>query len=158
MASTVRVNSSIWADRVRPFLLVVYSWVHTPVTAIPGRSRKVDKIFSGSLEKKPPKPMPVSIWMWASATVERASATPLRASPLSWEPTVQITFRSSSCSSSSRSVVQRSMRISSSTKPAFRRAAASATSDTAKRPMPSARRTRASSTRPAPWPSPVTTP
>ena len=50
-----------------------------------------------------------------------------------------------------------SIRISSSTKPALRRAAASAGSLTAKRPMPSSRSSRASSTSPAPWPSPVST-
>ena len=91
--------------------------------------------------------MPVSIWMWASTTVERASAAPLRAMPVSAEPTVHTTFRSMSCSSSARS----------STKPALRRAAASAGSLTAKRPMPSSRSSRASSTSPAPWPSPVST-
>ena len=92
--------------------------------------------------------MPVSIWMWASTTVERASAAPLRAMPVSAEPTVHTTFRSMSCSSSARSTVGRSIRISSSTKPALRRA---------KRPMPSSRSSRASSTSPAPWPSPVST-
>ena len=101
--------------------------------------------------------MPVSIWMWASTTVGRASAAPLRAMPVSAEPTVHTTFRSMSCSSSARSTVGRSIRISSSTKPALRRAAASAGSLTAKRPMPSSRSSRASSTSPAPWPSPVST-
>ena len=101
--------------------------------------------------------MPVSIWMWASTTVERASAAALRASPVSTEPTVHTAPQSMSRSSSSRSTVGRSMSSSSSTKPALRRASASSASPTAKRPMPSCRRVRANSTRPAPWPSPVST-
>ena len=96
--------------------------------------------------------------MWAQATVERFSARALRASPVSTEETVHTTFRSTSCSSSSRSVVERSMRISSSSKPAWRSFSASFTSHTAKRPMPSARSSLAMGTTPAPPPSPVSTP
>ena len=62
--------------------------------------------------------MPVSTWMWASATVERLPARAFRAMPVSTEETVHTTFRSTSRSSSSRSVVERSIKISSSTKPA----------------------------------------
>ena len=96
--------------------------------------------------------------MWASATVERFSARALRAIPVSTEEMVHTTFRSTSRSSSSRSVVERSIRISSSTKPALRRASAWAVSLTAKRPIPSSRSSLASGTVPAPPPSPVSTP
>ena len=102
--------------------------------------------------------MPVSTWMWASATVERFSATAFRASPVSTEEMVHTTFRSTSRSSSSRSTVARSIRSSSSSKPASRRAWASSTVPTAKRLIPSSRIRRASSVRPAPPPSPVSTP
>ena len=102
--------------------------------------------------------MPVSTWMWASATVERFSARALRARPVSTEEMVHTTFRSTSRSSTSRSVVERSMRISSSTKPAFRSASASSASLTAKRPMPSARSSSALSAMPAPPAPPERTP
>ena len=97
-----------------------------PEMATLGRLRYTDRIFSGSSAKKPPKPMPVSIWMWASTTVERSSAAALRAIPVSDEPTVHTTSSSMSCASSSRSTVGRSMSSSSSTKPALRRAAGEA--------------------------------
>ena len=77
---------------------------------------------------------------------------------MSTEDTVHTTFRSTSCSSSSRSTVERSMRISSSSKPFSRSCRASSTVPTAKRPTPLSRSRRARHTAPRPLPFPVSTP
>ena len=74
--------------------------------------------------------------------------------PASSVPTEHTTFRSDSFSSTSRSEVEWSIRISSSTSPAFRKAAAVSALSTQKRRMPSSRRSFASCTAPAPYPSP----
>lgn len=96
--------------------------------------------------------------MCASATVERFSATAFRARPVSTDETVHTTLRSTSRSSSSRSTVERSIRISSVSKPDSRSSWASSTELTPKRVTPASRSSRARRTAPTPPPWPDTTP